>query len=264
MRSSVFSHGLLSLSGLISLLKQNEVDKLLERFMGYIKYALNNYADYENCKSACLSLTDCIQVSKENFYIYIKDIFPLFDAIIKADNVNKNIFSFIIMVYSDIFFFIGQKIWDCYQSPFEFMKQIMEYSQQNIGNFLGKKIEPEEYNYFIKLNESLVEFIQSISQFLKNSDDNKKELFMNYIPEITDYLISMLDNQMFNPSNDYLNSILVFLIDFLEIYNKFILKKLNDYSWQRIFQLANNSNDDNIIHLKDYLQNKIFAIRMKN
>ena len=87
---------------------------------------------------------------------------------------------------------------------------------------------------------------------------------MNYIPEITDYLISMLDNQMFNPSNDYLNSILVFLIDFLEIYNKFILKKLNDYSWQRIFQLANNSNDDNIIHLKDYLQNKIFAIRMKN
>ena len=144
------------------------------------------------------------------------------------------------------------------------MKQIMEYSQQNMGNFLGKKIEPEEYNYFIKLNESLVEFIQSISQFLKNSDDNKKELFMNYIPEITDYLISMLDNQMFNPSNDYLNSILVFLIDFLEIYNKFILKKLNDYSWQRIFQLANNSNDDNIIHLKDYLQNKIFAIRMKN
>ena len=144
------------------------------------------------------------------------------------------------------------------------MKQIMEYSQQNMGNFLGKKIEPEEYNYFIKLNESLVEFIQSISQFLKNSDDNKKELFMNYIPEITDYLISMLDNQIFNPSNDYLNSILVFLIDFLEIYNKFILKKLNDYSWQRIFQLANNSNDDNIIHLKDYLQNKIFAIRMKN
>ena len=264
MRSSVFSHGLLSLSGLISLLKQNEVDKLLERFMGYIKYALNNYADYENCKSACLSLTDCIQVSKENFYIYIKDIFPLFDAIIKADNINKNIFSFIIMVYSDIFFFIGQKIWDYYQSPFEFMKQIMEYSQQNMGNFLGKKIEPEEYNYFIKLNESLVEFIQSISQFLKNSDDNKKELFMNYIPEITDYLTSMLDNQMFNPSNDYLNSILVFLIDFLEIYNKFILKKLNDYSWQRIFQLANNSNDDNIIHLKDYLQNKIFAIRMKN
>ena len=109
MRSSVFSHGLLSLSGLISLLKQNEVDKLLERFMGYIKYALNNYADYENCKSACLSLTDCIQVSKENFYIYIKDIFPLFDAIIKADNVNKNIFSFIIMVYSDIFFSLDKK-----------------------------------------------------------------------------------------------------------------------------------------------------------
>ena len=144
------------------------------------------------------------------------------------------------------------------------MKQIMEYSQQNMGNFLGKKIEPEEYNYFIKLNESLVEFIQSISQFLKNSDDNKKELFMNYIPEITDYLISMLDNQMFNPNGFYLDSCLSFLICFTEIYKQYLFKRVSEYTWQRIFQLANSSDDDNIIHLKDYLQNLLYTVKIQS
>ena len=264
MRSGVFKEGFLALSGLISLLKNNEADNLIERLMAYIKYSLNNYDDFENCKSACLSLTDCIQISKEKFYIYLKDLFPLFDAIIKADNVNKNIFSFIIIVYSDLFGYIGQKIWDFYQSPFEFMRQIMEYSLQNQEKFLSNKIEKEEFDYYIKLNESVVDFVQSIEELLKNSDENKKEAFKEYIPDIMDYIQNMIDNQMFNPSNDYLNSIITFLIDFLEIYHKYAFKKLNEFTWKRIFQLANNTNNDNIINLKDYLQITIFSIKMKS
>ena len=87
---------------------------------------------------------------------------------------------------------------------------------------------------------------------------------MNYIPDIIEYLSKMLENQMFNPSNDYLHSCLSFLIYSAEIYKKFLFQKISDYTLQRVFQLANDSQDDNIIHLKDYFQSLIFAIKMQS
>ena len=83
-------------------------------------------------------------------------------------------------------------------------------------------------------------------------------------PDILDYLGVMMGNPMFNPNNNYLDSCISFVISLAEIYNKYILKKINDYTLQRIFTLANDSNDENVIHLKDYLQNLIFTIRMQS
>ena len=264
MRNGVFEEGLMALSGLIKFISKNDVDKLLDRLMGYIKFALNNYTDYENCSTACISLTDVINSSQEKFYIYIKDIYPLFTNIINAENINKNIFRLIMLVYSDLFNNIGQSIWNYYQDPFSFMNQIIEFSKSNIGKYLNNRIDQDELTFFINLNEAIVDFIESVSQLLKNSDENKKELFMNYIPDIIEYLSKMLENQMFNPSNDYLHSCLSFLINSAEIYKKFLFQKISDYTLQRVFQLANDSQDDNIIHLKDYFQSLIFAIKMQS
>ena len=74
----------------------------------------------------------------------------------------------------------------------------------------------------------------------------------------------MMENAMFNPTNNYLTSCITFLIDLAEIYKKYIFKRINDYTLQRLFQLANDSDDDNLIHLKDYLQNLIFTIKMQS
>lgn len=265
MRGSVFEEGFLALSGLITLISDNQVDQYVQRLMVYIFYALNNYTDYNNCSNACLSLLDIIRASKEKFVPYIKDLITAFNNIIKAQDVKKNIFSLIIVVYSDLFNYIDEQIWIYCEEPFNFMNQIMEYTKQNKDNFLGnKKIDADEFDYFIKLNEGLVDFIESVAAHLKISDENKQEVFKNYMPDIIEYLSVMMEDQMFNPSNDFLNSCLCFLSDFGEIYKKYLFKRINDYTLQRIFQFANNSDNDNIIHLKDILQNLIYTVKMQN
>ena len=264
-RGSVFEEGFLALSGLITLISDNQEGQYVQRLMVYIYFALNNYSDYNNCSNACLSLLDIIRASKEKFVPYIKDLIAAFNNIIKAEDVKKNIFSLIIVVYSDLFNYIDEQIWIYCEEPFNFMNQIIEYTKNNKDSFLrNKKIDQDELDYFIKLNEGLVDFIESVAAHLKISDENKQEVFKNYMPDIIEYLSTMMEDQMFNPSNDFLNSCLCFLSDFGEIYKKYLFKRINDYTLQRIFQFANNSDNDNIIHLKDILQNLIYTIKMQN
>jgi hypothetical protein len=144
------------------------------------------------------------------------------------------------------------------------MNQIMTFSVNNIDQYLNNKVDSDEYNYFIKLNDGLVDFISSVLSILNKNDEVKIEAFKAYIPDILEYLSIMMQNSMFNPNNSYLSSCITFLIDMAEIYKKYIFKRINDYTLQRLFQLANDSYDDNVIHLKDYLQNLIFTIKTQN
>ena len=263
-RKGVFEEGLLALSGLITLISDNKFEKLVERIMVYILFALNNYKDADNCETACLSLLDIIRTTKESFIPYISQIYPLFNNIIKAEDTKKNILTLIIVVYSDLFGYIGDNIWAYYEDPMNYMSQIINFSVNNHEKYLNKKIEIEEYDYFIKLNEGLVDYISSVTNILGKDDEVKKEAFKNYIPEILEYLSVMMENAMFNPTNNYLSSCITFLIDLAGIYKKYIFKRINDYTLQRLFQLANDSDDDNLMHLKNYLQNLIFTIKMQS
>ena len=263
-RGGVFEEGFLALSGLITLISDNQVDKLLERIMVYILFALNNYKDAKNCESACLSLLDVISASKEKFIGYINKIYPLFNNIIKAEDVEKNILTLIILVYSELFNNIGEQIWVYVEDPMNYMEKIINFSVSNHEKYLNDKIEVEEYNYFIKLNDGLVDYISNVTSILGKDDEFKKEAFKNYIPDILDYLSVMMGNSMFNPDTNYLSSCFTFLINLAEIYKKYIFKKINDYALQRLFTLAVDSYDDNLRHLKDYLQNLIFTIKMQS
>ena len=259
-RGGVFEEGFLALSGLITLISDNQVDKLLERIMVYILFALNNYKDAKNCESACLSLLDVISASKEKFIGYINKIYPLFNNIIKAEDVEKNILTLIILVYSELFNNIGEQIWVYVEDPMNYMEKIINFSVSNHEKYLNDKIEVEEYNYFIKLNDGLVDYISNVTSILGKDDEFKKEA----LPDILDYLSVMMGNSMFNPDTNYLSSCFTFLINLAEIYKKYIFKKINDYALQRLFTLAVDSYDDNLIHLKDYLQNLIFTIKMQS
>jgi hypothetical protein len=262
MRKVVFEEGLLALSGLISLISDGNVDELLQRIMNYILFCLNNYTDASNCETACLSLLDLIRTAKDKFIPYIKEIYPLFNKIINAEDSKKNIFTLIIIVYSDLFGYIGNEIWEYKEIPLNYMTQLINFSVRNNEKYLNNyKIEQDELSYFIKLNEGLVDFISSMASFLSNGNQSQHEEFKNYLPEILEYLTTMMENSMFNPSSNYLSSTFSFLIDFGQIYRKQVFRRTNDYTLQRLFQLANNSYNDEVINLKDYLQNLIFTIK---
>ena len=264
MRNGVFEEGFMALSSLITLVSNDQNEKLIERIMVYVLFSLNNYQDAGNCENACLCLINIIQAGKEKFIKYISNIYNLFNNIIKAEDANKNIFTLIIVVYSDLFGFIGEQIWNYYEDPMNFMNQLITFSVNNNEKYLNSKIDTEEYKYFIKLNEGLVDFISSAVAALTKENEEKKEKFQNYVPDILEYLSIMMGNQMFNPSNNYLRSCVDFLIDLADIYKKYIFKRINDYTLQRLFQLINYCNDDNLIHLRDYLQNLIFTIKRQN
>ena len=105
--------------------------------------------------------------------------------------------------------------------------------------------------------------IINVTNILGKDDELKKEAFKNYIPDIIDYLSTMMKNPMFNPDTNYLSCCFTFLINLVETYKKYIFNKIDDYTLQRLFALAVDSYDDNLIHLKDYLQNLIFTIKMQ-
>ena len=232
--------------------------------MVYVLFALNNYKDAKNCSTACFSLMDIIRTSKEKFIPYINQIYPLFNKIIRAEDSDKNIFSLIIVVYSDLFAHVGEQIWNYCEDPMNYMNQIINFSVGNHEKYLNDKIDIEEYNYFIKLNEGLVDFLTNVTAILEKGDDAKKEAFKNYIPDILDYLSVMMGNSLFYPNNHYIYFCLSILIRLAEIYKKYIFKRINDYTLQRLFTLANDSYDDKTKHLKDYLQNLIFTIKMQS
>ena len=264
MRNGVFEEGFMALSSLITLISDNQFDKLIERLMVYILFSLDNYRDAKNCQNACLSLIDIINTAKEKFIPYISKIYPLFDKIIKAPDIEKHIFTLIILVYSDLFGNMGGNIWNYYEQPLNYMIQIINFSINNNKKYLDNKIDSDEFNYFIKLNDGLVDFIQNVSNLLISCPDNQKEAFKQYIPDITNYLEEIMGNPLFNPSNDYLSSCITFLINFADIYKKYFLKKINDFTLQRIFQIANDREDKNIINLKDYFQNLLFTIKIQS
>lgn len=266
-RSNIFEEGLMALSSLITLLPQNQIDALLQRIMVYIKYALTNFSDSQNCSNACLCLLNIIESSKEKFYPYLGEIFPLFNKIISEGEENiskKNILTLITVVYSDMFEYVGEKMWEYHEQPLTFMEQILDFAKEKNVEYLSGKnnIDPDEMNYFIKLNENVVDLIQNIAGYLTKCNEDIKEMFKNYMPNIIEYLITMMENQMFNPSNDYLDSCLSFLSDFADIYKNYLFRRINDYTFQRLFQFANNSEDDNIIHLRDNLQNLIYKNKL--
>ena len=263
---SIFENGLLALSGIITLISDNKIDNLLQRLMVYIIYALNNYTDAENCNAACLSLLDLIPASKEKFYPYIKEILPLFIKIINADDTKKNILNLIILVYSEMFSCIGEKIWEYREEPLNYMKKILEFSINNIDYYLDdKKVDQDDLNYFINLNKNVVDFIENVSEYLKTcNNDIQKEEFKKYIQDITEYLESMMQNQILNPSNEYIRSCLTFLINFAKIYQKFLLNKINDYSLERLFNFANKSEEENIMNLTEILKSQLFKLDFSN
>jgi hypothetical protein len=201
-----------------------------------------------------------IESSNEKFEPYIDGIYKSFDSIINAENVeNMHIFTLIIVIYADLFNYVGKNIWkyEC-QKPMNFMIKILDFSKQNHEHYLDKKIEQEELFYFLKLNEGVVDFIKSVAGNLMNNNDVTQK-FKDYLENIIDYLKVMMADQMFQPNEDYINSCLSFLKSFIEIYGDDFRKKVDNYIWERIVQLAENS--DNNKSLKDGLLDTLKGIK---
>ena len=95
----------------------------------------------------------------------MKRIIQFFQLIIKKPDANKELFSYFLIVYSDLFEYVGEYIWEYVQVPLDFIDFIcdmyevpQETREQNIKKY-AKMFEIED-----KLNDTIESFSHGMKQ----------------------------------------------------------------------------------------------------
>ena len=251
----IFENGLIALSKLSLLISNKEFINFMKIIMDYIYLCLKDYQDYSNCKAALICLIDLITTSKENFEPYIEKLIQYFQEIIKKPDANKELFSYFLIVYSDLFEFVGEYIWKYVQVPLDYMNFVIKFCASNIEQYLGEGSEKEDNNYFLNLNNNVMDLIENILKRIELETKERKEAFLQYVPHIIYYINFMFQKEYFIPDKDYLISCMSSIYDLIEIYGDEAIKLLEDNTSRRIENLSEETNDQEVISLYESLQN---------
>ena len=256
-KRGIFEEGLQALSKLSLLISNKEFSKFLAIIMEHIYKCLKDYQDFSNCKISLLCLIDLITTSKENFSPYIGKLIQYFQEIIKKPDANKELFSYFLIVYSDLFEYIGESIWEYVQIPLEYMKYVLNFCINNSDKYLSEQTGKEDFDYFINLNDNVMDLIEnSLKRIIKETNERKKAFFL-YVSDIINYLNFMLKKSNYLPGKDYILSSISILFDLLDIYKEKILILIEDDSFKRLTKLAHSTRDEEIIDINESLQNYI-------
>jgi hypothetical protein len=259
-KRGIFEEGLQALSKLSLLISNKEFSNFLSIIMEHIYNCLRDYQDFSNCKVALLCLIDLITTSKENFSPYIGRLIQYFQEIMKKPDANKELLSYFLIIYSDLFENIGESIWEYVQIPLEYMKYVLNFCINNSNNYLSEQTEKEDFYYYLNLNDNVMDLIENILKRIIKETNERKKAFFPYVTNIIYYLNFMLQKLSFIPSNDYIISCIGSLFDLLDVYKENILKLLNDETSRRLSLLANETKDGEIISLNQGLQDYIYTL----
>ena len=266
-KGSVFEEGLLALAGLINLTPDKNFSfKLIEKLMVYIMYSLDNYQDATNCKYSILSLIDIIRCCEVNFINYLPKLFEIFAKIKQAPDANRDLFSLILVIFSDLFNYVGKSIWNHQDAIFNYMNDILSFCIGNIDKYFSSSIneEDEDYLYNVKLNENLVDLISSITGKI-NDCPGVKEKFHNYIADIVhNYINVLFKKRDFVPSISFLYSVVGLLGDLIEIYRENVAYFLSNDAISNLIISIDKTDDDTLISAKEHLQNQLYVIKRNN
>ena len=251
----IFECGLAALSKLSLLISNKEFSNFMKIIMEHIYLCLKDYQDFSNCKTALICLIDLITTSKENFVPYIEKLIQFFQEIIKKPDANKELFSYFLIIYSDLFEFVGEYIWKYVQVPLDYMNFILKFCISNIEQYLSEESEKEDNTYFLNLNDNVMDLIENILKRIALETKERQKAFFEYVPNIIYYINFMIQKNYFLPDKDYLISCMSSLFDLIEIYGDEALKLLEDNTCRRIAYLSEESNDVEIISLNEALQN---------
>ena len=250
----VFEYGLSALSKLSLLISNKEFSNFMKIIMEHIFLCLKDYQDVSNCKNALICLIDLITTSKENFVPYIERLIQYFQEVFKKPDTNKELFSYFLIIYSDLFEYTGEFFWQYVQVPLDYMNFVLKFCINNIAQYLSEDSEKEDILYFLSLNDNVMDLIENILKRLALETKDRQQAFYEFVPNIIFYINFMFQNTSFVPDKDYLLSCFSILFDLIEIYKEDALKLLEVNTSRRLDLLSEESNDGEIISLNDALQ----------
>lgn len=259
----IFEEGLQALSKLSLSISNKEFSNFMKVIMEHIFECLKEYQAFSNCKVALLCLIDLITTSKENFLPYLDRLIVYFQEIMQKPDANKEIFCYFLIIFSDLFEFLGESIWEYVQVPLDYMKYVLDFCINNYDKYISENVEKEDYSYFLIMNDNVMDLIENISKRIIKENDERKKAFFQYGIYIVSYLNFMLGKSNFVPHNDYLVSCMSTLFDLMDIYKDEIISKIDNNTSRRISQLSNATKDGEIIHINDSLQSYIYASKYK-
>ena len=255
----IFEEGLQALSKLSFSISNKEYSQIMGVIMENIFDCLKEYQDFSNCKTALLCLIDLITTSKENFTPYIERIINFFQEIIKKPDANKELFSYFLIIYSDLFEFLGESIWEYVQVPLEYMKYILNFCINNYEKYISNEAEYEDFNYFLILNDNVMDLIENIVKRIIQETNERQQAFYKYASYIIYYLNFMFEKNNFTPSKDFIFSCIGTLFDLIDVYKENILKLINNNTSRRLSQFVEETNDSKLCDLNGYLQEYIYS-----
>ena len=251
----IFEYGLVALSKLSLLISNKEFSNLMKIIMEHIFSCMKNYQDFSNCKTALICLIDLITTSKENFAPYIEKLIQFFQLIIKKPDANKELFSYFLIVYSDLFEYVGEYIWEYVQVPLDFMDFILKFCIDNFDIYLSDESENEDNSYFLNLNDNVMDLIENILKRISIETKERQTAFYQYVQNIINYINFMYKKGNFIPDKDYIISSISILFDLIEIYKDNILNLIDDDTSRKITFFCEESKDGEIISLNEALKN---------
>ena len=255
----IFEEGLQALSKLSFSISNKEYSQIMGVIMEHIFECLKEYQDFSNCKTALLCLIDLITTSKENFTPYIERIINYFQEIIKKPDANKELFSYFLIIYSDLFEFLGESIWEYVQVPLEYMKYILNFCMNNYEKYISEKAEYEDFDYFLILNDNVMDLIESIVKRIIQETNERKQAFFEYASNIVFYLNFMFEKNNFIPYKDFIISCISILFDLIDIYKENILKLINYNTSRKLSLLVEDTKDIELFNLNKSLQEYIYS-----
>jgi hypothetical protein len=258
-RRGIFEGGLQALSKLSLSLSNKEFSKIMKNIMEHVFECLREYQDFSNCKIALISLTDLIAASKENFVPYIQQLIGYFQEIIKKPDANKELFCYFLIVYSDLFAFLGEFIWKYVQIPLDYMKFVLNFCINNYDKYISETSEKEEIKFFLIMNDNVMDLVENISRRIIMENNERKKAFFQYASNIIFYLNFMFNKNNFVPNKEFLLSCLRSLFDLMDIYKDEIISLIDNNTLRRLSQLSNAARDEELRQINESLQMYLYT-----
>ena len=264
LRKETFESGLFSLVDLIGLYskieeRKNENDYIYMINQGtlYIINTIIIFKDEQSLDVAFICLRKIVQVSKKKIEKKIPEILEIFKKVVYSPSPNFQIISKILLIFSDLLSLENNVIWNYLEVGFNCMQKLIDVCLKEHKNFMISKFNFENFKIYINLNDSIVEFIEEVLHKISSEKKELKDYCKKYIEIIMNYFNIIFDSESFRPPNDFLLSSINFLIDLIEIDKEKNVKLINKDALKNLYQLADDTQNDNIISTKNFLKELI-------
>ena len=252
-RKGVYEEGLMAIAAL-SINNKDNFD-ILNDFMIYLKFALQNYKETEICHKAIFSLGELILNLEEKMNKYLDEIMPLILEILTKD-CDKSLKVQSLMIFTDIFY--CEKI-----NSFKYFDIIINYVTKAFDVAL-LSCDPNDIDlceYYKLLRERIIECVECIiSAIVKN---NKKDIFQNYI----DCTIQFINNYMNikdDPNEYTVSECCGILCDLFQLYGNSIGGSIQNNTVVRMKNIMEKTGDSNKIELAKNVVTYVMMYNLNN